>query len=367
MFIYSEKIISFIQEIKNSIKDILSHEVHLKVTRDRFFDKCQRASYPISVVIYNDRKMLGYFDANFFEIGIHERLMYAPKKQLHDLIRHELAHYLTFIQSGHLTQPHGPEFKNFCKSVGWGEEIYNATMSLTEEKEIDSLHESDIFRKIEKLMALASSSNKHEAELAMIKSQQLLLKYNLESRFIDSDSKEKIFLKRIMKQPKKTAKMRSIAKMLETFFVNVVFHGSEEGTHLEILGTAMNVQIAEYVADILEEKLEVLWDMTKKEYNLKGTIAKNSFFYGVAKGYCDKISALKRSYETEVTTALILLEKTLERGREMAYKRLTTTRSSGNCCKESSQLGEEAGKGLSINLGIGRSSKKSEALIEYHH
>ena len=170
-----------------------------------------------------------------------------------------------------------------------------------------------------------------------------------------------------MKQPKKTAKLRSIAKILETFFVSVVFNRSTEGTHLEILGTAMNVQIAEYVADILEEKLEVLWDMTKKEYNLKGTIAKNSFFYGVAKGYCDKISALKRSYETEVTTALILLEKTLERGREMAYKRLTTTRSSGNCCKESSQLGEEAGKGLSINLGIGRSSKKSEALIEYHH
>ncbi|MCX6990654.1 MAG: DUF2786 domain-containing protein [Chlamydiae bacterium] len=367
MFIYSEKINFFIQEIRYSIKDILSHEVKLKVTRDRFFDKNQQFSYPISVVIYNDRTMLGYFDANFLEIGIHERLMYASKKQLHDLIRHELAHYLTFIQSGQVALPHGPEFKDFCKSVGWGEEIYNATMSLTEEQKIEALEDSDIFRKIQKLLALATSSNKHEAELAMIKSQQLLLKHNLESRFIDTDDKDKVFLKRLIKQPKKTAKMRSIAKILETFFVSVVFNRNKEGTHLEILGTAMNVQIAEYVADILQDKLEDLWDMSKKEYNLKGAIAKNSFFYGVAKGYSDKISALKRSYQTEVTSALIILEKALERGKEIAYKRLVSSKSSGHYCRESSELGEKAGKGLSINLGIGKSSKKSEALIEYQH
>ena len=45
-------------------------------------------------------------------------------------------------------------------------------------------------------MALSSSSNKHESELAMIKAQQLLLKHNIESKYRDVDDGEKVYLKR---------------------------------------------------------------------------------------------------------------------------------------------------------------------------
>lgn len=118
-------------------------------------------------------------------------------------------------------------------------------------------------RKVQKLMALATSSNEHEAQQAMIKSQQLLLKHNIDFRNIEDGEDEKIFLKRIMKQTKKNAKMRSIAQILGTFFVNIVYNRREGFTYLEVVGSATNVEIAEYVATTLEHKLDALWDQTK--------------------------------------------------------------------------------------------------------
>ena len=80
----------------------------------------QKNSYPIQIVIFNDRNMLGYFDPTFYELGFHERLMYSRKEQLHEVIKHELAHYITFITHGEGVQAHGPEFRAFCQSMGWG-------------------------------------------------------------------------------------------------------------------------------------------------------------------------------------------------------------------------------------------------------
>jgi hypothetical protein len=50
--------------------------------------------------------------------------------------------------------------------------------------------ENSVLRKVQKLMALATSSNKHEAEQAMIKSHQLLLKHNIDVSNIVDDEEE---------------------------------------------------------------------------------------------------------------------------------------------------------------------------------
>lgn len=362
MLIFSEKIVRFVQDTKAIIKDILIKEVKVKATKDRFYDDNQRYSYPISVVIYNDRKMLGYFDPGFFEMGFHECLMNANTKQLRDIIRHELAHYLTFIKYGFQPTPHGTEFKDLCQQMGWGKEVYNATVVIDTQQQALSNKDNDVFRKVQKLMALASSSSQPEAESAMIKSQQLLLKHNIESKYTDS-SDERVFLKRILKQKQRNAKMRAIAKILEAFFVSVVFHQGKYGVTLEILGSELNIQIADYVADVLQRKLEDLWTEAQKKHSLKGAVAKNSFYLGIAKGYCNKINALKNSYSTEVTSALMVIEKKLQMATAMAYNRLKSCSSRANHCRESSMLGEQAGKQLNINPSVSRSPKTTKELL----
>jgi len=363
MIIYSKKIVRFIYEITAVIKEVLSKEVGLKVGSSRFCNRKETASYPIKVVIYNNKSMLGYFDPNFYELGFHECLMLASKGQLHSVIRHEIAHYITFINHGEGISSHGTEFKTFCEQMKWGEEVSRATMCLEGGSETGAIEESDVFRKVQKLMALASSSNTHEAEQAMVKSRQLLLKHNIESRYIEREDEEKMFLKRILKQKRENAKMRSIARILETFFVNTVYSRAGEFIYLEILGNAVNVEIAEHVANVLHSELDKLWDQAQELARLKGAVAKNSFFIGLAKGYCNKIQALKREYNTEVTNALMVIEKKLVDAKEMAYKSLSSSKSQGSYCGVSSALGEKMGRQLNINPAVSSSSKGKTFLL----
>lgn len=363
MILYSKKIIQFVNEIKRAIKEILSRELSLKVVGDRFHD--QRASYPLKVVVYNNKTLLGYFDSDFYELGFHECLMHTSREQLHHVIKHELAHYMLFIKYGGIIQPHGFEFRAFCQRMGWGEEVYKATFCLEGEKNTQ-LEESSILRRIQKLMALANSSNKYEAEQAVIKSQQLLLKHNIESKYMGVEDDEKIFLKRILKQKKENAKMRSIAQILATFFVSTVYIRTKDFTCLEIMGSEVNVEIAEYVASVLHVELDKLWDQAQQFARLKGMVAKNSFFLGLAKGYCDKIQALKRTYTNDVTNALMVIEKKLIDAKAMVYRRLSSTKSNASFCHESSKLGELMGRQLNINPAIKR-PLASEACITYQN
>ncbi len=365
MLIYSQKIIRFINEIKSAIKVIISKEVGLKVFGDRFYDKAQRYSHPIKVVIYNNKKMLGYFASDFYELGFHELLMHSSKQQLHNIIRHEIAHYLTFIAHPHGVAHHGQEFRAICEQLGWDEQVYRATTCLDDGQMASDIEESSVLRKVQKLMALSTSSNAHEAELAMIKSQQLLLKHNIDANYV-GDDEEKVFLKRILKQKKENAKMRTIAKILETFFVTTVYSRANGYIYLELVGSAVNIEIAEYVANFLERELEQLWRQTQKDFTeLKGMVAKNSFFLGIAKGYCNKIQALKREYPQDVTQALMVIEKKLTQSKSMVYPRLRSCKSSGSYCPESSALGELVGKKLTISPALAGSSSKMAKFLSY--
>jgi hypothetical protein len=289
--------------------------------------------------------------------------MHANRDVVFNVIRHELAHYFTFINHGELFQPHPPEFKNFCQQLGWGEEVYKASFCLEEGTEVYSCpEESDILRKVKKLMALATSNNSHEAEQAMIKSQQLLLKHNIEGKYLCQNDEEKFYLKRILKQKRENAKMRSIAQILETFFVTCVYHRGGDFIYLEVLGTAVNLEIAEYVAQFLNNELDQLWHHAQDKYALKGMVAKNSFFLGIAKGYCDKIHALKRDYSSETKRALMVIENALADAKDIAYERLIFSKSSGQYCGASSSLGEMMGKQLTINPSINKSSTRSLSL-----
>lgn len=365
MIIYSKKIIAFIQEVKTIVKQILSKELGLKTTRERFYNEQQSASYPIKVVVYNNKSMLGYFESDFYELGFHECLMHVTKEQLYNVIRHELAHYMVFINFGPHIQPHGGLFREFCESKGWGEEVFRSTICLESLEKTTHLEENSILRKVQKLMALSTSSNPHEAEQAMIKSQQILLKHNLEDKYVTDDSEERIFLKRILKQKKENAKMRAIANILSTFFVSTVYSRTEEFIYLEILGDKVNIEIAEYVAIVLESELENLWFKAQKQMHLRGVIAKNSFFLGIAKGYCNKIQALKRDYSKDIANGLMVIEKKLIDGKEMVYPRLSRSKSRGSFCRESSALGEQMGRELSINPAIHNSNSQANLLIGY--
>lgn len=359
MFVYSQNIGRFLHKAKRLAKEILAQEVGLRVVGDRFYNDRESASYPLSIVLYNNKKMLGYFDSDFFEIGLHECLMGAREEQLKNLLRHELAHYVTFMTYGNYVQAHGSEFRLFCQERGWGEAVYKATTCLDDGGEVIQ-SDSSLLRKVQKLMALSTSNNRHEAEQALIKAQQLLLKYNLEPSFSDAEE-ERIYLKRILKRKREDGQMRAIAKILETFFVNTVYRRSQGFIVLEILGNRVNIEIADYVADFLQRELDQLWKATQKEHpHLKGQVAKNSFYTGLAKGYCHKVQALNQDYSVH---ALMVIEKKLADAKALVYKRLSSSRSTRSHCSLSAHLGENLGRKLTINPALHDKPSKGYAAI----
>jgi hypothetical protein len=364
MHLYSRKIVQFIHEVKNAIIDILSREMRVEVENDYFYDREGKKPYPISVVVYNDRNMLGYFDPEFYEIGLHSHLMYGKKEQLFNIIRHELAHYFNYIKFGNSVQPHGLEFRECCQKMGWGEEVYLATTTFESDSHKGLQEDNDILRKVKKLMSLATSSNPHEAEQAMIKSQQLLLKQNLHIHQVEDTTEEQWVLKRLMKQKKKSVKMSAIAKILQTFFVSIVYNRIQDFVYLEVLGSTVNVEVADYVAAVLDYELDRLWEVTRAQNRqLKGVVAKNSFFDGIAKGYCQKIQILKQEYHSTVTQALMVIEGKLVEAQKLAYSRLKTSKSTRYYCPDSFLLGEKVGKGLTLNPALNSPSDNTINLI----
>lgn len=349
MILYSQKIIAFVNDAKSVLKEILENEMSLKVSRDRFF--FEGSTYPIHIVIYERKNVLGFFNPQFYEIGLNQLLMNANLETLKNILRHEIAHYLTHLRFGSYSASHGPEFNNLCRGYGWGTEVSKSNICL----EKISSHEIDkgILRKVEKLMALSASSHQNEAEMAILKTQELLLKHNLDGSSLEPTS---FVLVRICEQKRKTSKMEAIARILETFFVSIVYHKVPQGIFLEILGEKENVEVAQYVATVLETELETLWDKTPL---LIGKRAKNSFFFGIAKGYCERIERQKTQLTKESTTALVVCEGKLLCARKMAYQRLSTKRSSSSFLSEATFLGQKAGHGLNIAPAL-RGSKSND-------
>jgi len=354
--LYSHAILAFIARVKQMLKSILTAEVRVVVRSDRF--QIGLSSYPLKIVIIEHQKILGYFNPGSYELGLNKQMMGASPTLLANLLRHELAHYLTWIKHGDHIPHHGKEYHDLCRLYGWGPDVYAATI----EESLDDIsiavdEDGDrILSKIKKLLALATSQNQHESELATIKSNELLLKYNLSERELYRDPEgtdEELLLKRIFKHHKTSAKTHAIAQILRTFFVETVYSRGSDYVYLEIFGKKSNVAIAEYVGFFLENEFDRLWEHARNtQIGLKGLASKNSFYYGIAKGYCQKIEALNQMGGSEQTHGLIMIQNDLKEAAKMPYPSVRQTVSRNRHCPKAAQLGTQAGRNLQIKQGI---------------
>ena len=177
MIVYDSTTLAFIQKTEQMVREILETS-GVTVRRSRFLWK--NYLYPIHVVVFEGKEW-GHFNAPYFQIALNRKLIYSAKDSVvRDILRHELAHYFTLLEYG-TVQPHGKEFHDICARFNFPDNVSAATMNLETEnlaKEGD-LHSEKILGKVKKLLSLAASANAHEAELATVKANELLLRYNL--------------------------------------------------------------------------------------------------------------------------------------------------------------------------------------------
>lgn len=352
MIIYDSTTLAFIQKTEQMLREILK-ECGLTVRRSRFLWK--NYLYPIHVVVFEGKEW-GHFNAPYFQIALNRRLIWSAKDSVvRDILRHELAHYFTLLEFGP-APAHGKEFHSICERFGFPESVSAATMNLQLENESreGDIQSERILEKVKKLLSLAQSSNSHEAELATLKANALLLRHNLD--YVEKE--ESLYLDRLLVRTRKDDKLTAIYEILRHFIVRPVISMGKGTVCLEVTGTKTNVTLAKYVAEFLDRELDQQWILAKKEYGLSGVRAKNSFFLGMAKGFEEKMKGVKKEFSEADQQALVKVEKNLDESIRIIYRRLGSVSSGRQTDHHASEAGKEKGRNLSIRHGVEGSVNK---------
>ncbi len=350
LLFYSKTLVAFQRKITAEAKKILSQEMNICVKKKNFI-YCHHL-YPLNFTLFEHPNHLGYFNHYLFEIGINKLyILNTDKESLLNTIRHELAHYITFIIHGPNIQDHGTEFRKICKDYGWSKSVYRAKIA----KESIKSTNNDLAKKIKKLLSLSLSKNYFEAQLATEKANQLLLKHHIEKDLLTEEDKYQFVVVRIFQQKQISTKLQTIAAILESFLVKPIMNHGKSTVYLEIFGKKEDVEIAKYTAHFLFHHLDKLWLMEKKNSPmLKGLAAKNSFFRGLACGYKQGIKKIQNKY----SSMLIQQKNTLTQNIHLAYPSLKCTTISYIHDDKAAKKGIERGKRLKINKGLQDKSNK---------
>ncbi|MBA3459378.1 MAG: DUF2786 domain-containing protein [Deltaproteobacteria bacterium] len=151
--------------------------------------------------------------------------------------------------------------------------------------------------RIRKLLALAGSPNQHEAEMAMKKAHELMLRHNID------DARARIaheYEVRHLGDPHKrgTRVEAEIACLLsECFFVKVIRVPvylpltGKRGNVYEIAGTNANVEMAAHVHAFLLATAERLWRANRSDARVRSGRDRQSYQAGVVIGFREKLRA----------------------------------------------------------------------------
>jgi len=354
MRVFSASIETFLRKLNLYAKEILRQDFGVQVERTRFHTP-DGWTWPIVLVAIDDRQLLGYFNHADCTIGINKCLMYTAKDRvIKDLLRHELAHYFTFIrhpESAVDCTAHGAEFRATCDAYGLGPEIRRATMEVRRHNDAieGELRNEKVIERFRKLMSLSESDNENEAALAIVRANELMVKHNLDARAIArADDEIEYCVRLVIPCKRKTPRITAIGEILREFLVYPV-HAAEG---LEVTGTRDNVENAEYIAQYLDRELAAAWKRARVA-SRRRALKQKPFMIALSNSYRAKLVAATRRLPDRDRKTLVVMNQQLEWACNGAYGGgLRSASSSYEPCAESSARGAAAGSDLDVRRGL---------------
>lgn len=233
--------------------------------------------------------------------------------------------------------------------------------------------EHAIVEKIQKLLALATSPNEHEAQLAATKANELLIKHNLSVDQVASITNEDHYTNNEVYTNKVMAfEVRWVMMVIRKhFFVDPVYKTSHRyGTkktaaQVWFVGKKTNVQVASYIFNFLVQKYRQLW----KQYQLESGApneSKASYYQGLTNGLDSQLEKTKKKVEQE--TALVVvrdpnLDKQVQRFHD---KTKNASGPNGGNDYDAYMDGRIEGRNIKISRGIeDRNTNSSSIGIEH--
>ena len=308
---------------------------------------------------------LGYWSTNKREIGLSRQfVMNHSWNDIREVLLHEMAHqFVSEVSNAYQEAPHGRCFQNACRILKANPRSTGTYVPLSRQIIQTSECESDkIHLRIQKLMALAQSSNLFEAEAAMIKAHELMVKYEIE-QIVQNTPREyfSIFVgKPALRHFREDYSLALL--LMDYYFVKGIWVGAyviekeKMGRVLEISGTARNLQDASYIYEFIKNFIELEW----KKYNAGGKLnryRKTDFSSGILSGFRMRLAKESSSGRGVSLLPVPIQDVQLKQYVEMRFPQLRTfQRKGGRCYSDVVSDGTEIGKSLVIRKGISQTS-----------
>ncbi len=353
---YDSSVVRFLNLSRKQALQILKHEARFEIGKTRFYYEGQ--TYPLELFCFEHPKNLGLFDPDGWKIGLNRNLILKDNEKLcGDVLRHELAHLICFLYYGGCVQDHGQEFRDICRSLNWGADIFGATTAPSQMFSITSKHKQT--QKWRKLLALGQSQNRHEAQLAMEKASQYFYEHGLHIEE-DHHDEEGIVVAVAYYAKRKNGICSALQNILKQFCVYPVLSYNTKGVCLEVTGKKHHVEYALYLSETLVRDFHNLWEQQKKDHpSLRGISHKNAFLQGLAQGICEAQARLKSSLDPQTSREIAIIQDELDRKIAWAYGRLGKVKSQHRINANSFELGRRSAQEVSIQSPL--SEAKTEA------
>jgi hypothetical protein len=316
----------------------------------------------------------GYWSNERREISLSRNLVLNHSwDSVREVLFHEMAHqYADMILCARNEPPHGPSFHKACHILRANPKASGSYPPLDERISNKTLNfEDKILIKVKKLLALAKSHNKNEAEAAMTKAHELMARYNLD---LLTPRKSRNFISVFLGKPALRHKRADylLAHILNDFYFvqgiwvsAYVLGKGKMGRVLEINGTIRNIQIASYVYDYIQNFINAQWTDYNRDKELNH-YRKTDFAVGILEGFRSKLTAQEKEKKSaRMNRSLIKAEDPLfVNYLHYRYPRISTFNKSIYARDEKVvKDGKTIGKGLIISEGIMEKEVRKRFLI----
>ena len=316
----------------------------------------------------------GYWNGQARQIVLSRKLVlkYAWDS-VREILLHEMAHQVAeqaFGSDGR--RPHGARFQRACALLKANPAATGSYPPLEERIRSGAVSQRDaVMARVDKLMALAQSSHRHEAEAAMLKAHELIARYNIDHI---KNRVERFFVSAFVGKPalRHYQDDYELANLIQdSYFVRgiwvraFVIEKAKMGRVLEISGTSKNVSIARHVYVVLARTIKDEWQKYRAGNKAPGN-ARLDFALGIINGFRQKIEGQfeKLTADPEDRALIRVEDQKLENYFEQRYPR---TRSISRTARRRHSgieaAGNEIGRRLTISKAVENNARKSSRLL----
>jgi len=236
-------------------------------------------------------RRLGVWDPGRGEIRISRAFaLERGWDEVRELLRHEMAHQLADQALGASGETsHGHSFREACRILGAHPAASGDFVPLRSRLEgEEDPQRARALARVDKLLALASSGNRHEAELALLRAREYARRHGVDGQGAGAGFLSAFAGRPALRHPRDEYLLAAlVTRMWEVYGIWVpawVVERERMGTVLELSGTASQVKLAGYVHAFVGRHIAAEWTRYDRGRRL-GARRRTDFACGVIEGF----------------------------------------------------------------------------------